>query len=77
MVKGISSPEPEARLSRQQKETRAVFMAHSLRENRNEMLKDFQVTLAKGPSEREVVRVLLKKAQARRFHARALGGYKN
>ncbi len=74
-----SSTDPEARLMRKGKgkEARLVFMGHALRENRNGLLVDFQVTQATGTAERDIVPVLLDEARERGFRPRTLGADKS
>ncbi len=74
-----STTDSDARLFRKGpgKEAKLVFMGHTLMENRNGLVIDFQVTTATGTAEREAAVRLVDEAKQRRLHPRTLGGDKN
>jgi transposase len=73
-----SRTDPDARLCRKGpgKEARLSYMGQALMENRNGLLVDFQVTIATGTAERDVVPRLIDGARARGFHPSTLGADK-
>jgi transposase len=73
-----STTDPDARLCRKGpgKEAKLSYLGHALMENRHGLLVDFQVTVATGTTEWDVVPRLLDGATARGFHPRTLGADK-
>jgi transposase len=74
-----STTDGDARLYRKGpgKEARLSYMGQALMENRNGMLVDFQVTIASGTAERDVLPYLIKDARVRGFHPSTLGADKS
>jgi transposase len=73
-----STTDADARLYRKGpgKEARLSYMGQALMENRHGLLVDFQVTIATGTAERDVVPQLIDAARQRGFHPRTLGADK-
>ena len=73
-----STTDPEARLAKKGRgfEAKLAYMGHALMENRHGLLVDFQLTVASGTAERDVVPQLLYDAKVRGFHPRTLGADK-
>jgi transposase len=74
-----STTDPDARLFRKGKgkEAKLVFLAHTLMENRNGLVIDFEVTTATGTAEREAAVRQVDEAKQRGFRPETLGGDKN
>jgi transposase len=74
----VSTTDPEARLMRKGKgkETKLVFMAHALMENRNGLLADLQVTEADGYAERETAIEMIDQAIDNGMQLRSVGADK-
>jgi transposase len=74
-----STTDPDARLFRKGKgkEAKLVFMGHSLMENRNGLVIDFEVTAATGTAERESAIRQLDEAKQRGLRPKTVGGDKN
>ena len=58
------------------KEARLSYMGQALMENRHGLLVDFQLTMATGTAEREVIPQLIDDARVRGFHPKTLGADK-
>ncbi len=73
-----SRTDPDARLCRKGpgKEAKLSYMGQALMENRHGLLVDFQMTVATGTAERDVVPRLIREARHRGFHPRTLGADK-
>jgi transposase len=74
-----STTDPDARLCRKGpgKEAKLSYLGHALMENRNGMLVDFQMTLATGTGERDMVPRLIDDARLRGFHPKTVGADKS
>ena len=74
-----SRTDPDARLYRKGpgKEARLSYMGQALMENRNGLLVDFQVTIASGTAERDVLPQLISDARVRGFHPGTIGADKS
>jgi len=74
-----STTDPEARLFRKGKgkEAKLVFMGHTLMENRNGLVIDFEVTTATGTAEREAAVRQVDDARHRGLRPGTVGGDKN
>jgi transposase len=74
-----STTDPEALLAKKGKgkEARLSFMGHALRENRNGLVVDFQLTQATGTAERDMAPRLVDEARERGFHPRPLAADKS
>src|SRR3954447_26835244 len=73
-----STTDADARLLRKGpgKEARLSYMGQALMENRHGLLVDFQVTMATGTAERDVIPQLIDDARVRGFHPKTLGADK-
>jgi transposase len=74
-----STTDPDARLFRKGKgkEAKLVFMGHTLMENRNGLVIDFDVTLATGTAEREAAVRQVDEAKQRGLRPETVSGDKN
>jgi transposase-like protein DUF772/DDE family transposase len=74
-----STTDPDARLFRKGKgkEAKLVFMGHTLMENRNGLVIDFEVTAATGTAERDAAVRQVDDAKQRGLRPETVGGDKN